>query len=219
MKKNRLFKITTLFILVVTVTLSFSGCMPGGKELAMAFIEEWMDDNNINPTTPTGIFNIGRRLASGSTGDPKADAALETVQMVQNFVQAEKLMDAGRKNRDPQAMDDAIKLRPKDWTYHVSRMTIALEKGDVQTAKAQYGAAGNLVSGEYDKSKMRYYNQSINELEKLRSEGKWASNEARAYTYLRLADLYGARAMTTGSTKDREASNAFMEQYNLYKVK
>jgi hypothetical protein len=142
-KRNNLLKSAALIFLAVAMMLPLAGCMPGGKELAMAFVEEWMDDNNINPSTPTGIFNIGRRLASGSTGDMKADAALETVQMVQNFVAAEKL----------------------------------------------------------------------------RSEGKWASNEARAYTYFRLADLYGARATTTGSTQDRDASNAYMEQYNIYNGK
>jgi hypothetical protein len=219
MKRNRLLKSGTLIFLAVTLMLPLNGCMPGGKELAMAFVEEWMDDNNVNPTTPIGVFNIGRRLASGSTGDTKADAALETVQMVQNFVAAEKLMDTGRKNHDSQAMDDAIKLRPKDWTYHVSRMTVALEKGDVQTAKAQYGTAGNLVSSEYSKTSLKYYNQGINELEDLRSKGKWASNEARAYTYLRLADFYGARAVTTGSQQDREKSDALLEQYNIYNAK
>jgi hypothetical protein len=219
MKRNRLLKSAALIFLAATLMFPLYGCMPGGKELAMAFVEEWMDDNNINPTTPTGIFNIGRRLASGSTGDTNADAALETVQMVQNFVAAEKLMDAGRKNRDPLAMDDAIKMRPKDWTYHVSRMTVALEKGDVPTAKAQYGLAGNLVSAEYSKTSLKYYNQGINELETLRSGGKWASNEARAYTYLRLADLYGARAVATGSQQDRDKSNALLEQYNIYNAK
>jgi hypothetical protein len=219
MKIKRLLKSAAPIFLVITLLLPITGCMPGGKELAMAFVEEWMDDNNINPSTATGIFNIGRRLASGSTGDPKADAALETVTMIKDFAQAEKLMDTGRKNRDPQAMDDAIKLRPKDWTYHVSRMTVALEKGDVQTAKAQYGAAGNLVSGEYTKSSLRYYNQGINELETLRTKGNWASNEARAYTYLRLADFYGARSVTTGSQQDTQTSDALLEQYNIYNAK
>jgi hypothetical protein len=94
----------------------------------------------------SAIVSFGSTLLTGRTGDPQADEALGAFDMVLNVFDADKLMDQGRKNGDAAAMDQAIKLRPGDWTYHTSRAVLALRDGDTATREREAALAGQLAT-------------------------------------------------------------------------
>jgi hypothetical protein len=100
-------------------------------------------------------------------------------------------------------MDEAINMRPGDWTYRVSRAGLALEQADVALYKAQFDAARVASQG---KDPLWFTAQSINELveveETLITTG-FASNEQCRELYGTLADLYSQRANLTNTAQDR----------------
>jgi len=92
--------------------------------LAQAFIQQWAIDH---------ADEIAMRKLGLSDGNSYVDAAVDAADVVMKFQQAEDLMAKGRKNSDPKSMDSAIKLRPNDWTYELSRSHLALQLGDMDT--------------------------------------------------------------------------------------
>jgi hypothetical protein len=211
-----------LVLLVGTLALAPLGCLPGGKELAMAFVEEWMEDNNISPTTFVGFANIGRRLASGSTGDPKADAALATANMIRVFLEAESLMDKGRKTDNATAMEGAIKLRPNDWSYLLSRSTLALKQGEEDKGSAVYSIAYNCnLRDENRSASTRFYNQVIIEYEAVVKGTRFPSfkAETQAKVYNDLREAYQWRYDSTKDINDGKMADLYRAKYDAINKK
>ncbi|HSO28758.1 MAG TPA: hypothetical protein VLS28_02535 [Candidatus Sulfomarinibacteraceae bacterium] len=103
-------------------TLALGACSGDDRELAQAFIQEWAVDH---------AGEIAMHRLGLSDGDSYVDAAVDAADVVTTFQQAEDLMAKGRRSADPVAMDSAIKLRPYDWTYELSRSNLALQLGDM----------------------------------------------------------------------------------------
>ena len=114
-----------------------------------------------------GLTNIGKRAYTGSTGDKDADAALSTGDVMKNFAEAEKLMEQGRKNRDTDAMQEALRMRPNDWAYHLSAAALLLETKAPANAVLLFGEADELLSKQEGQT-LQYANQGIRELEDVR---------------------------------------------------
>lgn len=108
--------------LLLLATLVLGACSAEDKALAQAFIAQWAMDH---------ADEIAMRKLGLSDGNSYVDAAVDAADVVMKFQQAEDLMAKGRKNSDPKAMDEALKLRPNDWTYELSRANLALQLGDV----------------------------------------------------------------------------------------
>jgi hypothetical protein len=222
MRMKKVLQPAILVLLVGTLALAPMGCLPGGKELAMAFVEEWMEDNNISPTTFVGVANIGRRLASGSTGDPKADAALETASIIRTFLEAESLMDKGRKTDDATAMEGAIKLRPNDWSYQLSRSTLALKQGEEDKGTAVYSFAYNCNLRDKNRSATtRFYNQVITEYEVVVKGTRFPSfkAETQAKVYGDLREAYQWRYDVTKDINDGKMADLYRAKYDAINKK
>ena len=222
MRMKSVLQPAVLVLLVGTLALAPLGCLPGGKELAMAFVEEWMEDNNISPTTFVGIANIGRRLASGSTGDPKADAALATASMIRVFLEAESLMDMGRKTDNATAMEAAIKLRPSDWSYQLSRSTLALKQGEEDKGTAVYSIAYNSNLRDKNRSaSTRFYNQVITEYEVVVKGTRFPSfkAETQAKVYNDLREAYQWRYDATKDINDGKMADLYRAKYDTINKK
>ena len=58
-------------------------------------------------------------------------AALDGQDVIETINRADELADEGRRNRDPAKLDEALRLRPDDWSYNSSRAVLALEQGDL----------------------------------------------------------------------------------------
>jgi hypothetical protein len=110
--------------LVLLAAFAVSACSTEDKAVAQAFIAQWAMDH---------ADEIAMRKLGLSDGNSYVDAAVDAADVVIKFQQAEDLMAKGRKNSDPKSMDSAIKLRPNDWTYELSRANLALQQGDMKT--------------------------------------------------------------------------------------
>lgn len=113
-----------LVALLLLATLALGACSLDDRQLAQAFIQQWAIDH---------ADEIAMRKLGLSDGNSYVDAAVDAADVVMKFQQAEDLMAKGRKNSDPKSMDSAIKLRPRDWTYELSRANLALQLGDMKT--------------------------------------------------------------------------------------
>lgn len=109
------------FLLLATFALG--ACSAEDKALAQAFIQQWAIDH---------AGEIAMHKLGLSDGNSYVDAAVDAADVVMKFQQAEDLMAKGRRNSDPKSMDAAMKLRPNDWTYELSRANLALQLGDME---------------------------------------------------------------------------------------
>ena len=109
---------------LLLVAFGLGACSLDDRQLAQAFIQQWAIDH---------ADEIAMRKLGLSDGNSYVDAAVDAADVVMNFQQAEDLMAKGRKNSDPKSMDSAMKLRPRDWTYELSRANLALQLGDMKT--------------------------------------------------------------------------------------
>jgi hypothetical protein len=201
-----------------------TGCTDAGKDLLMGFVQEWIYTKFGIDTTDTswgGKILAGVKLAAlfneDSTGDPDADAALGTVKMIRNFAQAESEMELGRRTDNATAMDKAISLRPGDYSYRASRTTLALKQNDLEKGRDQWKKGEDLAY--YDKnptSPVRFYSQSINELEGWKNTGKLdkASDDQQAFVYGTLISNYAGRYRITKDPKDKQMALYYNEQWN-----
>ena len=110
------------FLLITTLALG--ACSGDDRQMAQAFIQEWAIDH---------ADEILMRKLGMSDGNSYVDAAVDAADVVMKVQQADDLMAKGRRNSDPKSMDAAMKLRPNDWTYEMSRANLALQLGDMDT--------------------------------------------------------------------------------------
>lgn len=200
---------TILVLLACVLVLPLAGCgTPEDRAMVKDFIEEWVRSKKMHPINEEGgvdlegIWNLGTRVVTGSTGDAEVDAVLDAYEVIDTIHKADQLMAEGSRNRDASKMDEAITMRPGDWTYRVSRAALALEQGDIGQYKTQFDAAR---AGSQGKDPLWFIDQSAAELQqvetKLTTSG-FTSNEQCRELYGAYADLYGQRANLTNAAQD-----------------
>jgi hypothetical protein len=224
MKNNLTIKIVSLALLVLMMLSVFTGCTPEGKDLLMGFVQEWINTKFGIDTTDNsliGKLTAGAKLVKlfteDSTGNPDADAALGTVKMVKNFQQAESAMELGIKTDNATAMDQAIALRPGDWSYRASRCTLALKQNQLEKGRDEWDKGRDLAYNENNtSSSVRFYSQSINELEAWKNTGKLdkTSDYQQAFAYGTLISDYAGRYRITKNPKDKEMALYYNTQWN-----
>jgi hypothetical protein len=128
--------------------------------LVMDFFQTYKTDLAVR--AGEGLFN-GNHYAI-----EEAAAALGAYSVIDNLFQADKLMDEGRREEDPAKMDQAIKMRPDDWTYRTSRAALALQRGEMITYSIESNAADTLVNHN-EISPTLYARQQVNNLEYVES--------------------------------------------------
>jgi len=199
-------------LLACLLALGLAACQftESDREMVRSFIEEWARSKNMHPVNEDGslslqgLWNAGSRIVTGRSGDEEADAVLDAYEVVSNMHEADKLMDKGRQERDPAAMDQAIQRRPGDWTYRVSRAALALEQGDWTTYSQQTGAAAQIV-GERNIDPLWYTNQNIQDLEPVQATlaaSGWPDKEQCIQLNQALATHYLQRYALTGAAAD-----------------
>lgn len=200
---------TILILLACVFALCLAGCgTPEDRAMVKDFIEEWVRSKKMHPINEEGgfdlegIWNLGTRVVTGSTGDAEVDAVLDAYEVIDTMHKADNLMSEGSRDRDASKMDEAIAMRPGDWTYRVSRAALALEQGDIGLYKTQFNAAR---AGSQDKDPLWFIDQSTGELQQVEDQlaaSGFTSNEQCRELYGAYADLYRQRANLTNAAQD-----------------
>ena len=215
-----------LVLLAFGLAICLAGCdvVEEDRALARDFIEEWVRSKNMHPVDEEGnvdvggLINLGSRVLIGSTGDDETDAVINAYEVIDTLHKADELMAEGSRNRDASKMDEAIELRPGDWTYRVARAGLALEQGDVGQAVKQIEAA---QIGGQGAPPLDFLDQSIAEFEKVENRigGKFKSDEQCFELYGGLASLYRERSTHTNSPEDRARADGALTQRDMCNTK
>lgn len=136
-----------------------AGCEAGDEAFVRDFLLDWAANNP--GSTLGGLIGVG----DGN----EVTAALGALSTIDNVNKADALMDEGRDKHDPAKMDEAIKLRPKDWTYRTSRAVLALDRGDLSGYDANAKTAQDLspdrtIAGQTTSGSDREVRQRYDEL-------------------------------------------------------
>lgn len=179
--------------LLLLATFAVGGCGAEDKALAQAFIQQWAIGH---------ADEIAMRKLGLSDGNSYVDAAVDAADVVMKFQQAEDLMAKGRKNSDPKAMDQALKLRPNDWTYELSRANLALQLGDMDT----YWGYWNRVQIDSQGTQWRKVErQSYSELLAVHKRLDTGPGSVSGYaSYEQCRALYDALAVDSGNLAGSE---------------
>ena len=100
-------------------------------------------ENNVD-WIQVGAYQL-QRFAAGTTGDSELDAALEAGPVVHNFHQADKLSQQGLEEGDVDKIDQAIDLRPDDWSYYDKKAAVLYSQGNAIEAERNFEEAEWLV--------------------------------------------------------------------------
>jgi len=207
---------STLLLLVICFSLWLVGCdaVPADdRDLVEAFFEEWLEVKEIDPVNDDGSLNLegvakaGRRIVTDSTGDDEADAALDAYDVISNINEADKLMDDGLLFRDPAMMDQAIALRPGDWTYRSARAAYALSEGNMDDYQV-HTTQSFRISEKRKVDPLWYANTNIKEYEAAEKRlfiYGWKDSGQCITLYQELAIAYQTRLGFTKSPEDRAA--------------
>lgn len=197
-----------LLILIVLFPLLLSGCSAADEEMLNAFVLDFIVNN---------AGKIGVRKIFGSSGDDWVDAALDIKDIIDRLNEPDRLMDAGRKNKDPDLMDQAIEQWPDNPDFRTYRASLALEQGDVTEFGRQRDAANNLIEGGSAAEQEAGLDTAIQEFEqaedRIGREG-FQSGAQCSELYGQLSALYGQRAALTGSADDTARATGYANQAN-----
>jgi hypothetical protein len=140
--------------LLLVAVMAVAGC---DEDLALAqdFIKQWALDH---------AAEIAKNQMGLPSGDAYVDAAVEAGKPILELKEADEAMATGRAKQDPKAMDAALKLRPKDWSYQLSRASLALQLGDMPTVTKYWYPSFEAAPGSVD-GIAKYQRQQGQELE------------------------------------------------------
>ncbi len=174
---------------LLLATLAVGACSGDDRQMAQAFIQQWAIDH---------ADEILMRKLGMSDGNSYVDAAVDAADVVMKVQQADDLMAKGRRNSDPKSMDAAMKLRPKDWTYELSRANLALQLGDMKTYWGNTNQAQIHVSGATQWQRLE--NQSYSELLAVHKRLDTGPGSVSGYaSYEQCRALYDRLAVTSGN--------------------
>lgn len=106
----------------------------------------------------------------GSTGDASLDTILQAREILNKIGQADALMDQAWEEGDPELMEEAIALRPYDWTYRVDAASMNLAQNDLVAAERHLTAAENILPDDPE-AHLNHALQVIEQLEAIKASG------------------------------------------------
>lgn len=167
--------------LLIAASLVVAGCSED-MALAQDFIAQWAADHVVE----IAAAGVGVPIA-----DPYTQAALDAGKPIKDMVEAEEIMAEGRVNEDPVKMDKAIKIRPKDWTFRLSRANLALQTGDMATFHTENAIAAH-ESVRNKATTLAFYTQDYAELTVIDKKlGGGTGSVAKYKSYAQCIEIYG----------------------------
>ena len=126
---------------LLALPLMGASCDPSDRQLLIDIAKAWAQDKGLlgNDGKPTfgGGIDILTRSGGGSTGDDEKDAAIDAGLVVKNIKDADDKAAAAQKAAEKKDyktatknLNDAIKARPKDYSYQNALGVMNLESGN-----------------------------------------------------------------------------------------
>ena len=201
-----------VLLAVLAIGLLVTGCEGEDRQLLIDLALEWARENAVD---------IGAYTLWGRSGNDEVDAVMDARDVIATINGADQLMEQGRADGDLEKMQEAIELRPGDYTYRTSYATALLKSGDVAGAQAQFDASAEALGAYGEGHITAAAAQGVDELEALEpyfqqngfvSEDQcWTYYERLAFYYRSLAteepeagyqgqvEYYGAQKWTCSS--------------------
>jgi len=124
----------------------------------------------------------GKEIAAykiwGTSGDPGVDAVMQARDTINQIGEADALMEEAWEQGDPLVMEQAIEIRPRDWTYRVDAASLYLAQNEIGAAEEHLRAADKVVPDD-PAAKDRHAFQVIQNFEDIK-----ASGDTEGYTSL-----------------------------------
>ncbi len=167
MNLRLLYKKSILVTLILIMVLVHTGCTKQDWLDLVDFGRSWAQSNGIlnkegKPTWST----LGRATLGVSTGNDTVDAAIDAGLVVSNFTKAEKLSEAGVKEHDIDKVDQAIQLRPKDYSYRNQKAAMLFFQSDDANAQAEFSQANALSQSMNSSAYVRNIQSRIDNLKR-----------------------------------------------------
>lgn len=174
-------------IVLVLVALMLAGCGPEGRALLQELAWSWAKEH---------AGDVARYTFTGRSNSAEVDAVLGARDAVQNMMNADQLMEEGRKENDLSKMEQAVEKRPGDYTYRASYGAALLRAGQGQEAEDQFVAADKAAERYGAGHRQQNAIAGIDELGAMRAgfevNGFKNRSQCQAY-YDQLAYLYDVR--------------------------
>jgi hypothetical protein len=100
---------------------------------------------DLNEVALGAYITLGRMGAAFSPDGRGINAALDGAEVVRRQEEADELAAAGTEQGNLDLIDQAIALRPDDWSYHEQRAALLLAQHDDSAAQASFAASETLV--------------------------------------------------------------------------
>lgn len=151
--KRRLLAFISVALLLIPL---LSGC--GDTELVDELVDmgkEWgqekglIDENMEIEWLQVTAYGV-ERAVKGSTGDSTLDAALEAGPTVYTFHKADDLANRGLEEGNVALIDQAITMRPDDWSYYDKKAAVLINQGNMEEAEQNFQESEWLVDGRIE---------------------------------------------------------------------
>ena len=192
MKRTRSLVPVALTLASVVV---LGACSAENKKLAQDFIMQWAADHPAE---------LAIRSAGFPSGDKEVDAAVDAFEVVQTLEKADALIAKGRKNSDPKAMDEALALRPHDWSYELSRAHLALRAGDTDTYYGRQPAGLRDAGRHLGQAATQEYRELVSVHKYLYARGHYDSYYQCQALYNRLSVMSNDNELPAGNAPAAE---------------
>lgn len=147
-------------LLVIAVPL-LAACEDADSEFFLQLAADWAVEKGLMSLNCAGdpsdcqydlnevalgrYITLGRLGAMFSEDGQLINAALDGAEVVRAQEEADELAAAGTEQRDLTLIDQAIALRPGDWSYHDQRAALLLGQNDDAAAQASFAESERLV--------------------------------------------------------------------------
>jgi hypothetical protein len=139
-----------LTVLVVISAALLSGCSDGDWDMFFHLAEDWASSNDVWDGENLNMGNLARLGVEGQidaflNGPP---APLEAASVVDDIREAESLANAGAQEGGYDGLrkiDEAIRMRPQDWSLWEQKGAVALASGRAEEAELAFDSSARLA--------------------------------------------------------------------------
>ena len=202
-------------LLALVLLVGVAGCDTQAYRALNRFVRQW---------TGATIAQTLRYTFGISTGSSWVDAMVDDQKASDEMKKAELLYYLAITNNDRGSLeeaktyaDDAIRLRPTDYRFRITRAAIAIQQGDYSEMdfqmSEQYPRGPAAGSDEYRQELREIRNAQLVTFEELASRLNFKGRKSCETFYLNVWQIYQHRVDDGGEPSDRDRNRAQAAKY------